>query len=338
MSGGSWVMLSVGGGSRGVSETTTFVERSLAYFCLTSCSTSYCRDRRPENLAELGKAILGLVELLIIPVVLGLGGIWFNSQARKSEQELAQRERENDRQIAEDRVQEEALQRYLDRMQELILDKGLKRSKKFAEIRSVARARTLAVLRSLDGDRKGQVVRFLHESDLIGNLVQEPGEGQVIETIINLQYADLSGANLVDADLSDTDLVEINLRDANLFRAYLTNAVLLDANLSGANVRDADLSDTDLYRANLSFADLTDAFLYEADLRNSDLYYANLSGTSLSSANLGGANLFGAYLRGVKGWTNEQLAQAWSLVSATMPDGTKMTEEAWEEFKTRYRK
>jgi hypothetical protein len=67
--------------------------------------------------------------------VLGLGGIWFNNQSRKSEQEIAQ-----------DRVQEEALQRYLDRMQELILDKGLKIPEIDAEIRNVARTRTLAVL------------------------------------------------------------------------------------------------------------------------------------------------------------------------------------------------
>ena len=58
-------------------------------------------------------------------------------------------------------------------MQELILDKGLRRSEKDAEIRDVARARTLTVLRSLDGDRKGQVLRFLHEADLIGRSVRE---------------------------------------------------------------------------------------------------------------------------------------------------------------------
>jgi hypothetical protein len=67
------------------------------------------------------------LELLIIPVVLAAGGFWFNNQARKSEQEVARRERENaqelayrqresDKAIADDRVREEALQRYLDRM------------------------------------------------------------------------------------------------------------------------------------------------------------------------------------------------------------------------------
>jgi hypothetical protein len=173
------------------------------------------------------------LELLIIPVVLGLGAFWFNNQARKSEQELAQ-----------DRAREEALQRYLDIMQELILDKGLRRSEKHAEMRDVSRARTLAVLRSLDGDRKGQVVRFLHEAHLI-ELGKVGERQQVIEAIIYLRDADLSGANLSDA--------------------YLR--------------------------------------------------YANLSG---------------AYLSDAKEWNNEQLAQAEFLDGATLPDGTKVTDEPME--------
>jgi hypothetical protein len=36
------------------------------------------------------------------------------------------------------------------------------------------------------------------------------------------------------------------------------------------------------------------------------------------------------------GWTSEQLARALSLVGASLPDGTVMTEEDWEEFKNRY--
>jgi hypothetical protein len=117
------------------------------------------------------------LELLIIPIVLAFGAFWLNTQTRKSEQALAQ-----------DRARENALQRYLDSMQELILDKGLGRSEKDVEIRAVARARTLTVLRSLDGKRKGQVVRFLYEADLLG------WEPQETEPIIKLHGADLRGA------------------------------------------------------------------------------------------------------------------------------------------------
>jgi hypothetical protein len=121
------------------------------------------------------------LELLIIPVVLGLGGIWFNNQARKSEQVLARQERKNDREIAADRAREDALQRYLDRMSELILDNNLRSSNAGDVVRDVARARTLAVLKDLAENQKGrtdqgvrliyegkksQVVRFLYEAGL----------------------------------------------------------------------------------------------------------------------------------------------------------------------------
>jgi uncharacterized protein YjbI with pentapeptide repeats len=72
---------------------------------------------------------------------------------------------------------------------------------------------------------------------------------------------------------------------------------------------------------------LRGAFLIDADLRE-----ANLRGAFMACA-----SLFGADLSGAEKWTNEQLAQAESLVGAMMPDGTQMTEEAWEEFKKCYR-
>jgi uncharacterized protein YjbI with pentapeptide repeats len=217
------------------------------------------------------------LELLIIPVLLGLGGIWFNNQARKSEQALAREERENDREIAADRAREDALQRYIDRMQELILDKGLRRSEKDEEIRNVTRARTLTVVRTLDGNRKGHVVRFLYESNLRGKeLRQGSEEGQVIEAIVDLQDADLHGVNLRDAYLKGADLIKTNLSGANLYGTYLADAGLLEANMAGANLCDADLSGADMFRAILSYANLIGAFVPDADLQNSDLRYADL--------------------------------------------------------------
>jgi uncharacterized protein YjbI with pentapeptide repeats len=333
------------------------------------------------------------LELLIIPVVLAAGALWFNTQERRAQDAIETRRQESEQALAEDRASEEALQRYLGTMQGLILDYGLRRSEKDAEIRHVARARALTVLRSLDGNRKGDVVQFLYEADLIGKrVVGESGERQVIEAIIDSQAADLSdanlreanlrgvdliSANLMGANLTDANLIDANLSGANLSGANLTNANLIDANLNFANLSGANLTDTNLINANLNFANLSganltnanlisadlwdvnlsgadltraylgDAQLGDADLSGTNLYYTSLSDTNLMGANLGGANLSGANLtnanlinanlRGAEGWTNEQLAQAESLVGATMPDGTKMTEEAWEEFKKGYR-
>jgi hypothetical protein len=61
-------------------------------------------------------------------------------------------------------------------------------------------------------------------------------------------------------------------------------------------------------------ASLSGADLSSANLRGVNLSYVNLSGTNLSYAYLNGADLSNANLSGAKEWTNEQLAQAESLI------------------------
>lgn len=232
-------------------------------------------------------------------------------------------ERENDRELALDRAREEALQRYLDRMQELILDRGLRTSGKDAEIREVSRARTLAVLRTLDGTRKGSVLRFLRDSDLLGrnelnqdsmddqrleaitdiectdltDVVLSLGDRyelhgpkfanrQIVEAVIDLEYADLSEINLSYAKFMGIDLSGTNLTEANLYEADLSGADLSRANLSGANLVYADLTD-----ANLEVANLDEIFLEGALLIDANLNATTMRGAYLRDADLRGAML-----------------------------------------------
>ena len=234
------------------------------------------------------KTLWDWLGLLIIPAVLGFGAIWFNNQARKSEQAIAQ-----------DRAQEEALQRYLDTMQGLILDKGLRATDSNKEIRDVARVRTLAVVRSLNGNRKGHVVRFLHEADLIGPPKEESGEWQPEKAIISLKDADLSTVYLEGVTLSGVDLSFTNLSNAILHRSFIDCSRLIKANLMNANLRRTNLFQTDLSGTDRRGADLSDA----------------------------------------TECTHQQLAQAEHLVGATLPDGTVIrTKQDESAFKKRYRK
>jgi hypothetical protein len=50
------------------------------------------------------------IKLLVIPVVIAGGGLWFNAQQREGEQR-----------IANERAQDEALQAYLDQMSDLLI-------------------------------------------------------------------------------------------------------------------------------------------------------------------------------------------------------------------------
>jgi hypothetical protein len=121
-------------------------------------------------------------------------------------------------------------------------------------VRAMARARTLAVLRSLDGNRKGQVVRFLYESGLIGKVDESWVEGswkeRVIGAIIDLRIADLTGVDLFAANLRGANLRTVSLIGANLSYADLGGVDLFRANLRNANLMSAkNCDDPHLARA-----------------------------------------------------------------------------------------
>ena len=101
-----------------------------------------------------------------------------------------------DRQIAADRASAEqvrenaTLTAYVQQTSDLMLKNSLVSSKLDDPVRSVARTATLTALRLLDGERKGEVVRFLQEAGLIHARGQSPLE------LVYLTGANLEGANL----------------------------------------------------------------------------------------------------------------------------------------------
>jgi uncharacterized protein YjbI with pentapeptide repeats len=254
-----------------------------------------------------GKTLWDLMSLLIVPIVIALAGWWLSEVSRQNQQKIEDQRAKAEQEIETDRARESVLQSYIQNMTDLLLDKGLATSDLTHPVRSIARSSTLTTLRQLDADRKGILLQFLHESNLI----------TVGDPIIILSDADLTGAILRDAGLTGADLRSADLIGADLHDAHLSRAELRDAHLTGA--------------------DLRDAYLFDADLSDADLGRAILSDADLTGADLTGAILISADLRGAKGWTNEQLAQAESLVGATLPNGTEMNEEGWEEFKKSYR-
>jgi hypothetical protein len=212
------------------------------------------------------------LKLLIVPVVLALGGYLFTRSENQRTQEVADKERTLDREIADERRQDDTLQAYLDQIGQLLLDKErpLRQSKKDDEVQTLARARTLTVLASLDGRRKGTVVQFLYESGLIdrGNRV------------VRLHGADLAGINppKVIQRLDVVKTVSIQGTKVEVLR------------IVGANLQGAILEEVNLTEANLLYANLR-----EANLKNASLNGANLSGARLAEANLLGANLAGVH-------------------------------------------
>ncbi|MBE7384405.1 MAG: pentapeptide repeat-containing protein [Leptolyngbya sp. SIO1E4] len=220
--------------------------------------------------------------------------------AQSYEERLLQREQtyqENVRQQELERSQQQAVTDYLNQLSTILLDmEGDLDDSQNEGLRTLTTATTLTLLRdpNLDGNRKGQVIEFLSQMNLVQReFVYGPQRPEDTVPIISLRTADLSSADLRGTDLSNADLSFADLSFANLRRADL-----FFADLSFANLRRADLFLADLSDADLSGADLSDAILHSADLSNADLFLADLSDADLSDANLSGADLRFADLSG----------------------------------------
>ena len=298
-----------------------------------------------------GKTVWDWLSVLGVPLTLLVLGAWLQKgqqeraeilsreqQERaetlsKEQQERAEKFSEDQQTIADNNTKEEVLQTYFDRLSVMLIDKNLialsnklnsdqinTEDKEILDSSlDVIRGRKLSILRRFknDSERKGSVMNFLIETDIIGKLKLNLSGANLSRA--NLSGANLSGANLKKADLEDADLEDADLSGTKLDRADLSGANLDGSDLSGANLSMADLSGADLDRANLSGADLSGADLDRANLSGADLSGADLSGADfseatlnvallngadLSGADLSGAKLFGAFLKDIK-WNSE---------------------------------
>jgi uncharacterized protein YjbI with pentapeptide repeats len=251
-----------------------------------------------------------LLGVLAIPLVVVGATLLFGiqqanlaNQQHVNDQKIANQQHEADQQQALDQQQAAILQTYIDNIQDLLLHDNLRESKAGDEVAILARARTLTALQGLDPERKGRLVQFIYEAQLIDFLDAGLDKNNLHGPIIDLSGAHLSGADLSATDLSGADLSDAHLSGADLSgadlnSAHLNSAHLSDAHLSGADLSGATLISADLSNANLSGADLSGAHLSKATLSGTNLRYADLSNATLSDVNLSGADLSGAFLSG----------------------------------------
>ncbi|MCA2621274.1 MULTISPECIES: pentapeptide repeat-containing protein [unclassified Microcystis] len=190
------------------------------------------------------KSFWDWLQLLIIPLMLALGAFYLNSAADF-----------RDYQIAQEQKHQEILTDYFSKMQDLIVETkkskqtpGSKESNSeerlLTEFRPTAQALTLSVLEQLDGERKGKVIIYLAESQLITVDNNKPYPQPEIK---------LDGTNLDDIKLGNngqrnslnekemTIIDKIKIRNANMKRANLSGFQLLDSELNGSNLENATL-------------------------------------------------------------------------------------------------
>src|SRR5215203_1740872 len=221
---------------------------------------------------------LPIVGALLVPFVIALG-IWaITWQLDKLENQRAEAERE----LAEQRAQDEVLQAYLDQMSLLILDRNLLEveqgnpvHEQGDPVHTLAQALTSTAILRLDAEHNESVTHFLINSGLA---VRSEVSARLLRGS-TLSHAELSGAHLPNADLGDADLSGADLSNALLDNADLV-AHLPNADLSSASLIGTDLSDANLFSADLSGADgITNAELEQqadslegADMPNGQNY------------------------------------------------------------------
>jgi len=261
-----------------------------------------------------GKTLWDLMDLLLVPGLLLVVTFMFNDQAQRREETFNI-----------ERKKQEVVQNYLSKMTDLILSGKLidqqepinEQTNKAPII--AAKALTQSALRDLkgDGNRKGQVLSFLYDAQLI--TYPPPVPDKKPKSIIDMDGVELDemesyrSFGKADPQKDGSQLAQspINLGGANLTRSYLIGSDLNHAYLEGARLLYANLERTDLKnavlkRANLKGANLAGANLAEADLSYADLTEANLTGANLSGSRninnvkLNGAILKGAHLRGAQ--------------------------------------
>ncbi len=269
-------------------------KKLLTYLLITigtiSCVWILVETIRQNNLG-FDKSLWDWMELLLVPVALAVAGYLFSRFQKKTELEIAKKERAADRELALERQRQNTLEKYLDRIKELILDRGLDDPDVDEKVKRLARALTINVLCELDGVRNNLVIQFLRESSLIQTRGDKPEENIISLNRAYLSKADLSGVWFGMAQMIGVDLSEANLRGANLG----------GTNLREASFRKADLTGAVLLGATLENTDFTNAILVGANLREANLCSVNprRKMTDLRGANLSNTNLYGTNLKGV---------------------------------------
>jgi uncharacterized protein YjbI with pentapeptide repeats len=214
-------------------------------------------EKRADREVRPSKTLWDWLDLIAVPLMLALIAVSFNlwETSRQTNRDEATTRRE--RQIARESRLDTLLQTYIKQLTDLVLDDRLLDSKKGSDVRGVARTLTLAAIRRLDGNRKGEVIRYLADSQLITGRAERDDESN--PSTQPPPRISLDGADLHDADLREAVLVGVSFANADLRRARFdrTELTAVDFNhvrLQKASFAGADLGEVDFHKARLDGA------------------------------------------------------------------------------------
>ncbi|CAF2241105.1 unnamed protein product [Rotaria magnacalcarata] len=278
---------------------------------------------RQRNRLKL-KDVLQFLSSLLLPLALGVFTIVITfqqqeaaKQQREGDQRAAELQREQERNLDEQRYQNERFDTYIKEMGDLLeKHNGSIISSEVAA--TLGRVKTLNIFRQLDPQRTIGVIRFLYEAKQLTNTQEN-------------HSLDLSTANLLDIDFRDTainakQLDKISLKSISLSNATFVGIKMSHVNFSGnqfyvanfslGRISDADFSftifnnanfspiqldnvnflSTELNSVNFSFGDIRSVYFESSSLRSINFSFASLINARLPSAQLEQTNFSCAQL------------------------------------------
>ncbi len=238
---------------RGALATRT---RRLGLAVAAACAVLVClviwNSTWPRWTGLRGRTLWDLADLIVVPLSLAVIAYLLSDAQRAEDRTIAEHQREVDRELAQAKGNQVALQAYLSAMTDLLLSDRLDAE----AVQSVARSRTLTVLASLDGVGKRDVMRFLKEAGMIDK------ESPVVR---------LTGADLSDGQFRGVDLSDAQLGGLDLSRSVLSGAGLRGSVLDGSILVGADFTQADLFGASFGYVSLGDGTTFDrAVLVNAD--------------------------------------------------------------------
>jgi uncharacterized protein YjbI with pentapeptide repeats len=224
--------------------------------------TGFGKSVKDPNI-EPAKTLFDWLELLIIPSSLGLLG-WLYQEAEKSKVQKTE----------EERARNKTLSSFFNTITDLLKDHNLANNPT-VQVKALARTRINMTLAQLDGARKGQVLQFLYESNLID---KSPGlkllganfNNAILDHIV-LGASEIRGANFVNASFKNANLNEIIMNSSNFEKANLSGSLVENADFSYTNLKNSKWKNMDLTTVEFEGANLTNANLRGSLIKKSQL-------------------------------------------------------------------
>ena len=278
---------------------------------MVETTTSKNKDRRHLSVRKC-KILFSCISSILIPllltsftVVLLLQQNLIAKTKRNIDLKIAADQNRQNRQAALDAQQQTQYVAYIRELAELFLTHRFPLDQHLLSI--VVRPKTLSILDQLDSVRKSNILRFLHESQLIS---------QRSESFLNLNAADFNniriGKKNIEFDMSQTSFSGIHFENASFSYLLLNGSDFSRARLCRTSFEQIHCGFCNFYAANLEEVRFDRVSLFKADLTKANLRNANISQDQVSRNRVDFSTNRFVFV---------QIYQIGSVSGATMPNG-----------------